>query len=409
MSAQEKISRLRERMTEDVLQRTLPFWIHHAVDREHGGFYGRITNDMRVWKEEPKTLVICARVLWTYSCAYRLFDKPEFLDMANWARDYLLGPFWDQTRSGLFWQVSYRGEVASDRKQTYGQAFGLYALSEHYRATRQAKSLERAIEIFNLIERSCFDSALGGYWEARGRDWQPLDDMRLSPRDMNCPKSMNTMLHVMEAYTNLLRVWPDARLKGQQARLLQAMLARVVTSSPYPHFALFFEADWTPVGDHISFGHDIEGSWLLAEAAEVLGDRELSARAREAGLRLAEAVYEHAVEEDGSILYEAGPEGILNTDKHWWPHAEAVVGFLNAYELTGEHRFLDAAIKCWDYIEERFIDPINGEWWAKLNRQGAPYPDYPADPDQCKVGPWKCPYHNSRACFEVFARGKGKA
>ena len=409
MSGHDQITNLRERMTEDVLQRTLPFWIRHAVDREHGGIYGLITGDMRVWKDQPKMLVICARVLWTYSAAYRLFGKPEFLEMANWTRDYLLGSFRDRENSGFFWQVSSRGEITSDRKQTYGQAFALYALAEHFRATGLAESLERAIETFQLIERHCFDPRLGGYLEARGRAWGPLEDMRLSDRDTNCPKSMNTLLHVMEAYSNLLRVWPDPRLKEQQARLIQVMLERVIRSDPYPHFDLFFQSDWTPIGDHISFGHDIEGSWLLTEAADILGDTGLREQAREAGLALARAVYMHAVEPDGSLLYEADARGIVNTDKHWWPHAEAVIGFLNAYEFTAEAFWLEAAVSCWNYIEERFIDPIEGEWRAKLNREGRPYPDYPADPDQCKVGPWKCPYHNSRACFEVFTRAKGRA
>ncbi len=394
----------KQRIENEILNDVLPFWIRHAPDREHGGFYGLITNDLRVYNNVPRSSVLCSRILWTFSAAYRLYGGEAYLQMATRAFDELLRRFWDRECSGVFWAVDYRGNVVSDRKQIYAQAFALYGLAEHYRATRNEASLEHALELFRCIETYSHDRVNGGYFEARDRRWQPLEDMRLSDKDLNALKSMNTMLHVMEAYTNLLRVWENADLRRSLRELVEVMLERVITSAPYDHFILFFDEHWQPLSDHISFGHDIEGSWLLTEAAEALGDPVLLTHAQTAAQRLAQAVYEHGRDTDGSLFYEADPTGIVNADKHWWPQAEAVVGFYNAFQLSSQEHFFDASYRCWDYIERKVVDRTYGEWFYKLTREGTPYPDYPADPDQYKIGPWKCPYHNGRAGFEMARR-----
>jgi mannobiose 2-epimerase len=227
--------------------------------------------------------------------------------------------------------------------------------------------------------------------------------MRLSEKDLNSPKSMNTHLHVMEAYTNLLRAWPDPELQAKQKALLEVTMDHIVDSAT-GHFKLFFDNQWNSLTDHISFGHDIEGSWLLVEAAQVLGDAALLDRARSLSLKMARAVYEQALDQDGSLFYEANSKGVLvDPNKHWWAQAEAVVGFYNAYQLSGDQRFLYQAYRVWEYIEEKIVDKVHGEWHAKLRPNGTPYTAQ-EDGDACLVGPWKCPYHNSRVCLEMLER-----
>jgi mannobiose 2-epimerase len=390
------------RIENELTGNILPFWMRHAVDRENGGFYGTISNDLVIDKESPRASVINTRILWTFSAACRL-RGPAYRQTADWAWDYIRSRFWDAEYGGVYWMVDYQGNPISDRKQIYAQAFAIYALAEYYRATGNAKSLERAKELYGLIEAKRHEPRYGGYLEACSRDWGTLEDLRLSEKDLNSPKSMNTHLHVMEAYTNLLRVWPDAALRGSQKALLEVTLDHIVDERT-GHFRMFFDNRWNSLTDHVSFGHDIEGSWLIYEAAQVLGDAELLDRARRLAVRMAQAVCDEGVDRDGSLFYEADARGVLiDPNKHWWPQAEAVVGFFNAYQLSREEHFLTAALRAWVYIEERIVNRVQGEWYAKLTPKGRPY-SAEEDSDACLVGPWKCPYHNSRACYEMIER-----
>ena len=390
--------RIRRELTGNIL----PFWMRHAVDRENGGFYGTIFNDLRIDKHSPRAAVINARILWTFSAACR-FGNAGYRETADRAWDYMREKFWDREHGGVYWMVDYKGEPISDRKQIYAQAFAIYAFSEYFRVSGNTESLAGAKELYGLIEAKSFEPLFGGYLEACSRDWGALEDLRLSEKDLNSPKSMNTHLHIMEAYTNLLRVWPDDALRASQKALLEVTLAYIVDEST-GHFRMFFDKGWNSLTDHVSFGHDIEGSWLIYEAAEVLGDAALLARARKAAVRMAQAVYESGLDQDGSLFYEADAKGVLiDANKHWWPQAEAVVGFYNAYQLSGEEHFLSAAVRAWDYIEEKIVDRVHGEWYAKLTREGRPYTEL-EDTDACLAGPWKCPYHNSRVCYEMIER-----
>jgi mannobiose 2-epimerase len=241
-----------------------------------------------------------------------------------------------------------------------------------------------------------FDAVNQGNLECCSREWQPLNDMRLSAKDMNCFKSMNTLLHLMEAYTNLMRVWDDAALKSKQQGLIRVFFQHIVDAQTH-HLKLFFDETWHSLSEKVSYGHDIEASWLLVEAAEMLGDAELIAQARAMAVKMAQAVYDEGRDADGSVLYERSPHE-LQADKHWWVQAEAVVGFYNAYQLSGQGEFAQAAERCWDYVETNFVDREHGDWFKQLNREGVPYADH------VKVGPWECPYHQSRVCFEMMAR-----
>ncbi len=382
----------------------LPFWMRHAVDRENGGFYGLIDTDGKVDKEAPRASVINSRILWTFSAASRLIGS-EYRETADWAYDYLTTAFWDRKFGGLFWMLDRQGNPVSARKQIYAQAFGIYALAEYFHATGNAASLDFAKRLFWLIEDHSYDSDFKGYFEARDRDWHELEDTRLSDKDLNSPKSMNTHLHIMEAYTNLLRVWRDPTLMAKQAELLRLTMDHIVDNET-GHFKLFFDERWERLSDHVSYGHDIEGSWLIVEAAEGLGDAGLIARARTLALAVAKAVYRQGLDRDGSLFYEADAKGALvDPKKHWWAQAEAVVGFYNAFQISGETPFLTAARRAWDYIETNFVDRVHGEWHAKLSPQGVPL-TAEEDGDAYLVGPWKCPYHNARACYEMMARLK---
>ena len=400
---------LRQRMEKNLSENILSFWMKYTPDRKRGGFYGLVTNDLRVYKDAPRAAVICGRILWTFSAAYRRLGKPEYLDIAQHAFAYLTQRFWDAEYGGVYWMLDCEGQVLNSRKQIYAQAFALYGLSEYYRAVQAPAALALAQRLFHLVEEQSYDPRYGGYYEAYNRDWSTLSDWRLSDKDLNSPKSMNTLLHILEAYSNLLRAWPDAQLKQKQKHLIEVFLQHVIDPDRH-HFKLFFTVDWKSLSDLISFGHDIEGSWLLTEAAGLLGDPLLSAQVKTAAIQIAEAVYQEGLDTDGSLLYEANPHRatlstsrVTNRDRHWWAQAEAVVGFYNAYQLTGDERYFQAARRAWDYIEERVIDHHYGEWYAQLKRDGTPYSEQ-ENPDQHKVGPWKCPYHNSRACLEMMER-----
>jgi len=380
----------------------LPFWRDQTVDRARGGFFGEISSEGVLQAEAPRSSVVNTRILWTYATAARVLGD-KWAPLADWAYDYVTTHFVDRDHGGLYWLLDAKGQPLSDRKQTYAQAFGIYALSEYVRLTGSQPALELAQKLYGLIEAHCYDAHEDGYIEARDRTWQPLEDMRLSDKDLNSPKSMNTHLHVLEGYTNLLRVWPDEGLKAKQRALINVMLDRIVDGDT-GHFKLFFDTSWHSLNEHVSFGHDIEGSWLLMEAAEVLGEKDLIAKAHTLCLKMARACLAEGLDADGSMFFEANTKGeLLDETKHWWVQAEAVVGFYNAFEMTGEEDFRRASLKIWDYIETHVVDRVHGEWHAKLKRDGTAFTGA-EDGDAVLVGPWKCPYHNGRVCTEMLER-----
>ena len=391
-------ARIRKELTENIL----PFWMRLSVDRQNGGFYGKIDCEGKPDPQAQRSAVLNTRILWTYSAASRLLGG-QYRQMAGRAWDYIIERFWDQERGGIFWMLDHRGAPVSCRKQIYAQAFAVYAMAEFLRATGHAESMERARQLFQLIEDKSYEAVHQGYLEACSREWGALEDMRLSEKDLNCPKSMNTHLHVLEAYTNLLRVWRTPELLARQKELLELTMGRIVDCAT-GHFKMFFDTQWNSLTDHVSFGHDIEGSWLIVEAAEAAGDADLLDRARKLAVHMAQSVYDEARDTDGSIFYEADSSGrLVDPNKHWWAQAEAVVGFYNAWQISGQEHFLDAAYRAWEYIEDKVIDKARGEWHAKLKPDGTPFTET-EDADACLAGPWKCPYHNSRMCFEMLER-----
>ncbi|HEX2927971.1 MAG TPA: AGE family epimerase/isomerase [Ruminiclostridium sp.] len=393
------IANLVEETERELRDDILKFWMDYAVDNENGGFYGFISSDLTILREHAKASVLNARLLWTFSKAYNIYKEEKYLFMAQRAYDYIINFFIDKENSGIYWHLDYKGNVLNSKKQTYAIAFTIYGLSEFYLATGRKEVLHKAIELYNAIEAHASDKVNKGYYEARTIDWQPLDDNTMSTDDTYICKSMNTHLHILEAYTGLYRVWKDESIKASLKQIIDITINHIFDPENN-RFRLFLDDNWNPVSDIISFGHDIEGSWLLYEAAVVLGDEELIGKTREISVKMAEKVYQTGVDrKNGGLFYEQDGD-ILHDYKDWWPQAEAVVGFANAYQLSGQDYFITEAFNMWDFIKAHIIDKVHGEWFWGTTADGA------GITKEEKVGPWKCPYHNSRMCFELIQRFK---
>ncbi len=386
---------------ESELQNILAWWSSNMIDDPNGGFYGRIDGDGTLRPEADKSVILNTRILWAFSAAARQTGQTEYRTIAERTYDYLVRHFLDEKEGGVFWMLDYRGNPVQPKKQVYAQAFAIYALSEFYLLTRQQAALDKAQEIFWLIEQYSRDKTKGGYFEAFARDWSPLEDLRLSEKDANEAKTMNTHLHLLEAYTKLLRASPETEVCEALKSLIILFLEKFIDSKT-AHLRPFFDENWVSKSDKISFGHDIETAWLLTDAAEVLGDESLMSKTRAAAVRIAGRTLSVGFDPaDNGLWNEADSNGLTDRDKEWWPQIEAVVGFLNAWQISGENRFAEAVFRSWHFIEKHLLDHEHGEWFWGLKSDGSP------DRGREKAGPWKCPYHNGRGCLEVMRRVKG--
>ena len=382
----------REEMAHE-LQSILQYWMLHTPDEKWGGFVGRIDDTDRPDVGAPKGLVLNSRILWSFSAAWRTTGQWIYRPVATRAYEYLVRYFLDAVHGGFFWSLTSTGEPLNTRKQIYGQAFALYGLSEYYRATGDQAVLNQAIDLYRLIEKHSFDPVHTGYFEAFSRGWQPLEDLRLSDKDANEQKTMNTHLHVLEAYTTLYTVWPDAGLQGRISLLLDNFFRHIIDPAT-AHLGLFFTGDWQPRSALISYGHDIEAAWLLHEAALAIGGKEEIARTASSCLAIAKAA-DQGVDTDGGLWYEA-EDGRLVREKHWWPQAEAMVGFLRAWSISGDDHWWRRSTAAWGFVKRYLRQPDDREWIWGIRADHTPMPG------QDKAGFWKCPYHNSRACLEII-------
>jgi cellobiose epimerase len=375
----------------------LSYWMRYTRDETQGGFYGKIGNDNIPVPGAVKGAVLNARILWTFAAACNASANPLYLAMADRAYHYFSKHFIDDTYGGVYWTVTASGQPAATKKQVYAIAFALYAYSEYYKVTQDAKVLAMAIELYNSIETHSFDPIHGGYFEAFTREWQEISDLRLSDKDANEKKTMNTHLHVAEAYANLYTIWPDEKLRTQLQGLLQLFYDKIIDKKN-GHLHLFFDDQWTVKDNNVSYGHDMEASWLLLEAAEIIQDKRLIAQYRQLALVIVNATIAGGLDKDGGLWYEyETAKRHVIAEKHWWPQAEALVGFINAWQLQPQGRFLQHAVQTWHFIEQHIIDKVNGEWYWGVYEDGSKM-------EEDKAGLWKCPYHNARACLEGMKR-----
>lgn len=383
---------------EQLFGHILPFWCGPAVDQDQGGWMAWLSNDLRPDRAQPKGLIVHSRILWAFSAVHQTQPDLLYRKMAERAFDYVMNRFWDTQHGGAVWQLDDDGRIRDDAKKIYGQAFYIYALAEFHRAFGSAPALARALELFDLIERHAHDARFGGYVEVLQRDWSDAGpNARLSDKDLNEKKSMNNHLHVLEAYSNLHRVSSTPSVRQRLRELIQLFLEHILDPRT-GHLRHFFDEAWRVRSDTYTFGHDIEASWLLCEAADELGDVELARQVRSAALRIAGVVRAEALGADGGLYYEGRSGQVIDRGRECWPQAEALVGFLNALELSGDRSYFDTARQVWQYLAEHLVDRVHGEWFWRIRPDGRPDPDLP------KVSEWKGPYHGTRACLETLRR-----
>jgi mannobiose 2-epimerase len=385
-----------EREIREQLMEILTFWRTYTPDCENGGFFGSVREDNSPDRNAAKGSVLNARILWTFSAAYSFLGNEQDLVIAHRAFDYILQHMTDSEYGGIYWSVDSHGQKLDDRKHIYAQAFGIYGMSEYYRATKNEAALIASIDLFHLVEKYSYDIVYGGYMDAFQRNWDPLTDKRLSSKDANAPKTMNTHLHILEAYANLFELWPDEILEKRITGLLKIFSDRIIDSRS-DHLQLFFDAAWQSHPSVISYGHDIEAAWLLLESAEKIKNVYWISRMKNISLSLTRAAMK-GLDSDGGLFYE---HDILNNvtirEKHWWPQAEAMIAFFDAGLLTKDPQYPEAMLRTWDFIKT-YIISAKGEWhWGILDNH-MPMPDHD------KAGFWKCPYHNSRSCMEILKR-----
>ncbi|WP_235906274.1 AGE family epimerase/isomerase [Ginsengibacter hankyongi] len=387
---------LYKKQMQQELSAILHFWQRYTPDTAFGGFYGRLDNLNNVSKNAPKGSVLNSRILWAFSAAFNLQGNKDYLDVANRAFQYIINYFIDKTNGGIYWTVDYKGEPLDTKKQMYALSFGIYGLSEFYVASKNQQAKETAIALYHLIVEHSYDKINGGYLEALSADWKEIGDLRLSKKDANEKKSMNTHLHILECFAALYRIWPDEVLKNKIEELIQIFLDHIIDKKSN-HQVLFFDEQWNPKSNIISYGHDIEAAWLIQEAAEIIQNKNLIEKIKIRSVQLANAAAE-GLDTDGGLWYEYEvEEKNLIKEKHSWPQAESMIGFFNAWQLTGNEDLLEKSFASWKFIQQHILDKKNGEWfWGVKENYSLMNED--------KVGPWKCPYHNSRACIELIKR-----
>ena len=392
-----KLKQLKTELSAE-LDSILKYWSKNTIDKENGGFIGQIDFNEHIIANTEKGSVLNARILWSFSSAYKVTKNENHKKIAQRAFEFLSEHFYDPEFEGLFWSINADKTPKDTKNQIYALAFAIYGLTEYYAVSKEDKALEIAKNLYLKIQEHSYDPVNKGYFEALTRDWLPIEDLRLSDKDANEKKTMNTHLHIVEAYANLFKVWKDKKLQNDIIELLETIEKHFINTET-GHLRLFFDENWIEKPDVISYGHDIEAAWLLLQCAEITEDKTLIARYTQHAIQMAEVTQE-GLDTDGGLWYEFDPEkNELVAEKHWWVQAEALIGFYNAYQLTQDENYLNIVLKNWDFIKNYILDKQNGEWYWGINQ------DYTAIKKD-KAGFWKCPYHNGRACLELIHRIK---
>jgi mannobiose 2-epimerase len=380
------------------LENILKYWQEFSIDERNGGFVGQRDHFNKEVPGASKGIILNTRILWTFSAVanHKKENAGELRSLADRAYGYLKKTFRDDIFGGVFWEVNAEGNPTNRRKQIYAQAFAIYALSEYYILSEDDKAKNWALELFGLVEKHAREKEFNGYLEAFQADWSPIDDMRLSEKDKNSAKTMNTHLHVLEAYTTLYKITKAEAVKEALDNLVEIFLEKFYNPKNQ-HFKLFFDKQWNREGNIVSFGHDIEAIWLMIEAAKGSGNKELIYRTQGIAVPVADTFLKEAYSPGKGVINEKDLDsGEIDNDRHWWPQAEAMVGLSYAYRISGEKKFRDAIFDIWNFTQEHIIDHENGEWFFRIDENNRPYTQ------EDKLGMWKCPYHNSRACIVLM-------
>jgi cellobiose epimerase len=392
------IKKLKSEVSDNLTKNLLPYWSNRMVDNLNGGFFGRIDNKDNVPPDSEKGGILNARILWTYSSAYRISKDTAYLRLATRAKDYIMTHFIDKEYGGAYRSVNSKGEPSDTRKQTYTMSFFIYGMAEYYKATGDKEALKTAKDIFESLEKYALDKESNGYFEVYSRDWKRTHDKLIGETTINDEKTMNTHLHLMESYSNLYRVCPDKRMADRLKNLVEIFLDKIIDKKT-SHLICFLDKNWNSTSKIDSYGHDIEASWLLCEAANLLKDQALLGQVKEASIKIANAASE-GIQPDGSMVYEKDlATGHLGSERSYWVQSETIVGYFNVFELTGNEKYLDNAINCWNYTKTHLVDNKSGGWFSSVSESGIP-----GRGD--KGGFWVCPYHNGRMCMEIIERVK---
>lgn len=369
----------------------IPFW-HGLREDQNGGFIGQVDVDLTRHPEAVKGCILNSRILWFFSETYMALKDPMLLSDADHAYAMQLR-MTDEQNGGVYWALNADGAVADGTKHTYNQAFAIYALSAYYRATGKQEALRRAEALFDVIETHCCDA--GGYLEAFTADWRPESNEKLSENGVMAGRTMNTLLHVLEGYTGLYEASRSPRVR-ERLYFIFDIFKNHVYNPEKRRQEVFFDHEYHTLIDLHSFGHDIETSWLADHTLDVLGDERLTAEIRPMLQAMAEHTLQAAFTDHG--FANESERGVMDTKRVWWVQAEALLGFLNAWQRTGEERYRQAALTQWRYIRDVLVDHRDGsEWYWYIREDGTPG-DLPI------VEPWKCPYHNGRMALEVLRR-----
>ena len=370
----------------------LKYWSEDAIDSEFGGFLGKRDFYNTIIPKSSKGIILNSRILWSFAASANHLKTDAYKSICERAFQYLKTYFKDNTSKGVYWELDYLGNPINKRKQVYAQAFTIYALSEYYIYSKNEEAKNWAIEIFEQLEIHAKDTVNIGYLEAFNEDWSSIEDMRLSDKDMNAAKTMNTHLHVLEAYTTLLKIYDNDTLKASLKMLIELFLNKFLNKNNY--YDLFFDEKWNLLSNSVSYGHDIETAWLIIEAAEILKDEALIQKTKIAAIKIADTFLENGIDDEGAVINEKNlTTNHVDTDRHWWPQVEALIGLKYAYALKNDNRYLECSFKIWNFTKKYLLDKEHGEWHFRVDENGNPYTN------EDKLSMWKAPYHTSRACI----------
>jgi len=410
MSFKTALTEYRKIFTDELHHNILSYWMKYGMEEKGQGFYGAVDLDNRAVPGANKTSVLNARILWTFAAAAKKYPGKGYEEVAHKAYRVVTEDFADTEYGGFYMELSADNKVANDLKHTYAQAFVIYSLCKYYEFHPVPEVMDQVQDFFRFLDQKTRDPGHVGYRESFTRDWEIFEENRMA--DNNEPKSMNTHLHMLEAYAAVYKIWKDELVKERLTALMELFLQHIIREDG--HLGIFFSEEFSETDSSkaiCSFGHDIEASWLIWEAAEILGDKSIMARTKPLILKMADAVLRVGVDKDGGLFLESTRHGShVRTNKHWWLQAENLVGFMNAFQLTGDPKYWETVKLCWDFIDKYVIDHEGGEWFTKVNRLGKAYLIEPEDDpspfyrNDWKIDPWKCPYHNGRAMMELTDR-----